>query len=171
MIFKTFPHLEVKFVTYKPASTTGRPCGMCASARAIDGSSSEWALLQSYEEVDGNGNTNGPILDNDKNNQYNVPFYSASQLSPWSGRYSDAPLDNIPAGGSLLMYTSFCEVNLNGQPTNASKWNYKMLCNVKWGFNKSKLKPICINLVELQGSIMRQKLDPVFVTFPGISIS
>ena len=114
MIVKRFPHLEVKFVTYKPISTAGRPCGMCASVRAIGGSSSEWAFLQSYEEVDGNGNTKGPILDNDKNNRNSVLFYSASQLSPWSGTYSDAPLDNIPADGSLLMYTSFCEVNLNG---------------------------------------------------------
>ncbi|EQB73830.1 MAG: hypothetical protein AMDU4_FER2C00039G0041 [Ferroplasma sp. Type II] len=132
---------------------------------------SNWAFLQTYEEVYEDGNINGPILDNDKNNQYNVPFYSANQLKPWSGRYSDALLDNIPAVGSLLIYTSLCEDNLNRQPTDASKWNYKMLCNVKWGFNKSKLKPICINLVELQNSIMRQKLKPVYVTFPGISIS
>ena len=139
--------------------------------KRINGRNSDWEFLQSYEEVYEDGNINRPILDNDKNNQYNVPFYSANQLKSWSGRYSDALLDNIPAVGSLLIYTSLCEVNLNRQPTDASKWNYKMLCNVKWGFNKSKLKPICINLVELQNSIMRQKLKPVYVTFPGISIS
>ena len=158
-------------MTYKPASTTGRPCGMCASASAIDGSSSEWAFLQSYEEIDKNGNTNGLILDNDKCNKYSVPFYFATQLGPCLGRYSDEPLDNIPAGGSLLMCTSFCEVNLNGQPADASKWIYKMLCNVKWGFKKSNLTPICNKPVELQSGMMKQKLRPVFIAFPGISVS
>ena len=61
----------------------------------------EWAFLQSYEEVDENVNTNILTIDNERGNQYSVPFYSASQLSPWSGRYTDPPLDNIPAGGSL----------------------------------------------------------------------
>ena len=171
MIAKTFSNLEVEFVTCKPTLIKGHPCGLCVNVKRVNGRNSEWAFLQSYEEVDANGNTNGPTLDNDKSNQYKVPFYSASQLSPWSGRYSDAPLDNIPAGGSLLMYTSFCEVNLNGQPTDASKWIYKMLCNVKWGFKKSNLTPTCIKPVELQTGMMKQKLGPVFIAFPGISVS
>ena len=81
--------------------------------KRINGRNSDWEFLQSYEEVYEDGNINGSILVNAKNNQDNVPFYSANQLKPWSGRYSDALLDNIPAVGSLLIYTSLCEVNLN----------------------------------------------------------
>ena len=127
MIAKAFSDLEVEFVTWKPTLSKVRPCGLCVNVKRVNGRNSDWAFLQSYEEVDANGNTNRLTLDNDKSNQYSFPFYSASQLSPWSGRYSDAPLDNIPAGGSLLMYTSFCEVNLNGQPTDASSCHFEVL--------------------------------------------
>ena len=101
MIAKAFSDLEVEFVTWKPTLSKVRPCGLCVNVKRVNGRNSEWAFLQSYEEVDENVNTNILTIDNERGNQYSVPFYSASQLSPWSGRYTDPPLDNIPAGGSL----------------------------------------------------------------------
>jgi len=53
-----------------------------------------------YEEMDANSSIHEPVLDNDKDITPSVPFYSASQLDPWSG-YSDEPSDNILSGRSL----------------------------------------------------------------------
>ncbi len=168
MIVKTFSRFELRLKPYKPTLTSGHPCGLCASVNIVKGNSSDWAFLQTYEEVDTSGNVQDPVIDNDKNNTQKVPFYSASRLSPWSG-YSDEPSNNIPKG-SLSIYTSFCEVDLNGKPDDASKWIYKMLCNVKWGFVQQNSEPICLELVELSNAKMKLKLKPIFDAFLGISI-
>ena len=62
------------------------------------------------------------------------------------------------------------EVDLNGKPDDASKWIYKMLCNVNWRFVQQNSEPICLELVELSNAKMKLKLKPIFDAFLGISI-
>lgn len=164
-------NFEVNFNYFSCGTKVDRPCSLNALVRRSIESSYDWAFLQVYEEVFPNGLTLGPYVDVDPLNPVIVPFYSASLLSVWSGKFSDEPFDNHNCSWKLKMYTLFCEVDTLGQQNFPINWKYYKKFGVFWGFKKNlPNKPQCLTLKRMTVNEIGDKFRALTNKFSGLSL-
>lgn len=162
-------NLNMELEYFESDNCSGRPCGL--NIKVAGNGKNDWAILQVYEEIYQNGICYGPFLDNDKCSSVAAPFYSASRCSPWSGQYADQPADRFTCDGRLTMYTSVCEVDLNGKSNQPDWWKYHLLYSITWGFEKKVPNNVtCLPLKRQTSLDQLSKFQIITSIFPNISI-